>query len=146
LGISGFVKVIKEKDFKDAIKDGKEKDLKEFKEGKEIIKEKDKKEFKEFKELKEKDRKEFKEFKEGKEFEKSIDVGGGGGFGAGQAYLEERMQNLESSLQQLSHFITAANRPDLQASLFGEGSGEDEFQKNSADAKSAKDDKDIDTM
>ena len=140
LGIGGIVKPIKEKDFKDVVKEGKEK------EGKEIIKEKDVKEFKEGKETKEKDVKEFKEKeKDFKEREKTFEVGGGINFGSPES-LEERLQSLESTVQQLSHFISSANRPDLQASLFGSGSEEAEFRKNSADAKGSKDDKDMDTM
>ena len=140
LGIGGVVKHVKEKDFKDAAKDVKEK------EGKEIIKEKDVKEFKEGKEIKEKDVKEFKEKeKDFKEREKTFEIGGGINFGSSGS-LEERLQSLEASVQQLSHFISSANRPDLQASLFGSGSEEADFQKNSADAKGSKDDKDMDTM
>jgi hypothetical protein len=56
------------------------------------------------------------------------------------------LQSLESTVQQLSHFISSANRPDLQASLFGSGSEEADFRKNTADAKGSKDDKDMDTM
>jgi hypothetical protein len=140
LGIGGIVKPIKEKDFKDVVKEGKEK------EGKEIIKEKDVKEFKEGKETKEKDVKEFKEKeKDFKEREKTFEVGGGINFGSPES-LEERLQSLESTVQQLSHFISSANRPDLQASLFGSGSEEADFRKNTADAKGSKDDKDMDTM
>jgi len=140
LGIGGIVKPIKEKDFKDVVKEGKEK------EGKEIIKEKDVKEFKEGKETKEKDVKEFKEKeKDFKEREKTFEVGGGINFGSPES-LEERLQSLESTVQQLSHFISSANRPDLQASLFRSGSEEADFRKNTADAKGSKDDKDMDTM
>jgi hypothetical protein len=154
LDIGGIVKIFKEKDFKDAVKDIKEKDIKEGKElvkevkekdRKEIIKEKDLKEFKEGKELV----KEVKE-KDFKEREKHFDVGGGFGGGfqpSSPDAIEERMQNIENSLQQLSHFISAGNRPDLQANLFNQGDvGENDFEKNSVDAKSAKDDKDIETM
>ena len=135
LGIGGVVKPVKEKDFKDVVKDVKEK------EGKEIIKEKDVKEFKEGKEVKE-----FKEKdKDFKEREKTFEIGGGISFGSSES-LENRLQSLEATVQQLSHFISSANRPDLQASLFGSGSEEADFQKNSTDSKTSKDDKDMDSM
>lgn len=143
LGIGGIVKTI----IKDITKEGKElekKDTKELekKDTKEIIKEKDVKEFKEGKEIiKEKDVKEFKELEKTKEIF-------GSGFNPGaESSLEQRLQSLESTVQQLSHFISSSNRPDLQSALFGgTGSEEDDFQKNSTDSKGSKDDKDMDTM
>jgi len=106
------------KDFKDRIKDIKEKDRKDFKE----------KEFKEFKEFKEK---EFKEFKEkDKDAEKPIDGGGGfGGSGApsgsrrhsGMADLESRLAALEARISSIEPFIDTTLRPDLrQSALSGE--------------------------
>jgi hypothetical protein len=170
LGVGGIIKGVKEvKEFikeKDFTKEIKDKD----KEAKEIIKEKDIKEFKEkeVKEIKEKDHKEFKEkdHKEIKEkdifekiqdkaLEKTREVFGGGGVFVGggvpgqtvESSLESRMQNLESIVQQLSHFISSENRPDLQTSLYNQGSSqENEFQKNSYDAKAMKDNKEMDTM
>jgi hypothetical protein len=152
LGIGGIIKIAKEKEF---VKEFKDKE----KEGKEIIKEKD------LKELKDKEAKEFikeKELKEVKEkdvFDKNRDkaleksreiIGGGGGpeqTGAVSS-IETRLQNIESMIQQLSHFISSENRPDLQTSLFNQGSGseEEEFQKNSNDAKTMNDSKEMDTM
>lgn len=153
LGIGGVkvkdikdIKEVKEKD----IKDVKEKDIKdkEFKEGKE----------KEIKEIKEKERKEIKE-KERKEIkekdfkdvrEKVRDIGGGGVFGPGEMEgdLESRLQNLEQMMAQLTHFISAENRPDLYGALFNQEGylGEDELGKNSSDAKQAKDSKDIESL
>jgi len=147
----------KDKDFKE-IKD-KEKEVKEIKEKDKDFKEiKDKE--KEVKEIKEKD-KEVKEIKE-KDFkdvhEKIKDINGklsdiGGGFGHGgissagngDVNTEARLQNLESAIQQLSHFIGTENRPDLYSPLFNQGNTDD-FGKNSADAKHSKDNKDMETI
>ena len=90
--------------------------------------------------------KKFKEKdKDFKEREKTFEIGGGIKFGSSES-LENRLQSLEATVQQLSHFISSANRPDLQASLFGSGSEEADFQKNSTDSKTSKDDKDMDSM
>ncbi|WP_336514167.1 S8 family serine peptidase [Pollutibacter soli] len=156
LGIGGvrikIVKDVKEKERKEIIKEGKdtkEKDTKELKD----VKEKEMKEFKEkekdTKELKDKE-KEIKEVlekvKDFKEREKPVETGGGILHPETGASTEERLQNLESLVQQLSHFISGENRPDLQSSLFDTGEEEDEFQKNSNDSKNYKDSKDIETI
>lgn len=147
--------IIKDKDFKEKdIKDSKDfhKDTKD-KETKEIkdIKEKEIKEFKEkdlkdtHKEnIKEKDHKEVKDIHEG-----------GGKIGdhinpppTGNA--EDRLSQLEATVSQLVHFISQDLRPDLQTSALNQ---EDDLtmlgqqlEKEAADAKSAKDDKDVEKV
>jgi hypothetical protein len=155
LGVQGpdikLKEVVKEaigdKSPKEFIKEVKEKDAKEVvdKNPKELVKE-----------LKEKDAKEFKEFKEGKEFkEKDKDVFEGG-FGKGGVILggpqqqtgdggvEQRLGQLEQTVQQLAHFISGEMRPDLHTPLYQAESAEQQsLMKNAADAKQMKDSKDM---
>jgi Subtilase family len=146
------IKELKEKDKER--KEFKEKERKEIKEIKE--KDKDRKEFKEKerKELKEKDkdRKEFKEWKE-KDKDKDIFEGWGrelGGPGAGES-MEQRLARLESAVEQLTHFITGELRPDLALSALSHeadvvGALGQEMEKHAADAKHAKDQKDVEKL
>lgn len=152
----------------------KEKELKEFKEFKEFkekekefkeIKEKEKelKEFKEKdKELKEFKEKEFKEFKEKdkdiKEIRENFPIQG---IDPRQPRINsiddtgQRLANLEASVGQLMHFISAELRPDLSSSALRRESdqpGSDlsaqqqQLQKQATDAKQAKDNKDIEKL
>ena len=134
--------IVKEqKDRKDIIKEAKEKDRKDVKdkekEGKELIKEK---------EIRKEIRKELKE-KEIREI-----PGAQTGFGEG---LEERLARIEQAVAQLFHFIGAELRPDLTASaLTGESDLQNEglqalsqeLEKQAADAKQAKDNKDMEKL
>jgi hypothetical protein len=128
------------------VKDIKEKELKEFKDVKE-----NKEKEKDFKDIKEKDLKDIQE----KIRDKNRDFGGGGfsrggGFGPEgyESGLEARLQSLEQTIAQLSHFISAESRPDLYSPLFNQEGYEqdDDFGKNSADAKGVKDNKDMESM
>jgi|GEM_PF-591370 len=120
-----------QKDQKDQQKESKE--VKEIKETGKELKEAGKDLGKEPKEIKEGG-------KEGKEFE--------GGppppTSAGSASVEDRLAAIESAF---AHFIGAGLRPDLsQGALTGEEDLSDlgaEFDKESADAKNSKDDKDV---
>lgn len=141
--------VIKEKEFKE------QKDTKEIR--KDIIKEKElkekdkEKEVKEFKEIKEKEKeKEVKEIKERKEIikEKDIrDVPQGSPEGED---LGDRVARLEQTVAALTHFISASQRPDLIGSALGyeqdlAATGED-LERQAAEAKGAKDQKDIEKL
>jgi hypothetical protein len=124
----------------------KEKDFKELKEFAKDIKEKD---------LKEKDQKEFKEkdFKEFKEKDKDAFEGGFGldvikQLGPNQqqeSSLDQRLGQLEQTVQQLTHFIASELRPDLQAALYQQPEQDDQqtMMKNASDAKQMKDSKDV---
>jgi hypothetical protein len=147
LNIGGLLKHVKEKEAKEF----KEKEVKEFKDKEKEFKEK------EVKEAKEKETKEFEKVKDlrdvnvkhTKEFEKVKDVREGVGGLGGQVVqpqsdpssLEGRLQNLEFLVNQMAHFISSENRPDLESNLFQDDpySNAVELQKNAADAKNAKD-------
>jgi hypothetical protein len=130
-------KDLKEKDFKESVKENKEfkenvKDRKEFKEGIKDRKEfkegiKDRKEFKEgikdvkeFKENFKEGVKDVKEFTEGKEFdgleqfETEQFVTRGVTPGSGEADLEARVAGLEAAVAELTHFIVPRLRPDVR--------------------------------
>ncbi|MDF2192094.1 S8 family serine peptidase [Paraflavitalea sp. CAU 1676] len=135
LGVGGVAKTTV-KDLKDIRKEVKEIRKELIKETKEVIKEirKDTKELKEFtKDIKEKEFKEHKEFRE----VGGIDVRPTQSPDAPDA--EARLQNLESAIEMLTHFITTELRPDLQQALFN---NPDDPEKNAADSKQAKDHKD----
>lgn len=131
------------KDVKDGSKDFKEKERKEFKE-------KERKEF-----IKEKERKEVKEFKEFKEGVKDIreggpqDLGGTSGVSSG-GDLESRVAELEGTVAELTHFISGELRPDLQSSALSQEDDllalSQQLEKQASDAKSSKDDKDVEKM
>lgn len=131
----------KEKDLKDLKEKEKEKEHKELKDGPKEVKEKDLKE-KDLKDLKEKD----KEIREGLWSPAE---------GAQPGSIEERVGRLEQTVHQLTHFIATGLRPDLTGAALGYeadagGSGADavsrELQKLAADAKQAKDNKDVEKL
>lgn len=148
--------IVKEKpEIKEQIKERKDKA-----ETKEIIKDKDKEKDKE--KEKDKDIKDIKDKeKEGKETIKDLKdlterVGGGfgpqmGGSPSGSVGdLELRVSSLEQTVGELTHFIAGELRPDLQSSAL---SGEEDLvtlsqqlQQQANDAKSAKDNKDIEKL
>jgi Subtilase family len=135
--------VIKDKEIrKELIKDKVEKI-----ERKEIIKEKP--EFKErIKDIKDKDAKDLKDFREKprEEFIRTDPQAGTSSSGN----LESRIDALEQTVGQLTHFITIELRPDLQSSALSEEADllalSQQLEKQAADAKSMKDDKDIDKL
>lgn len=125
---------IKEKQEKDIRKEFKEKELR--KEHKLEIKEKPEKEIR-------------KEFKEKDLFEgKLTDVLRP--TAAAEPSMEERLARLESAVHELSHFITIHLRPDLQTSALSQEvdltAYSQQLEKQAADAKSAKDDKDVEKV
>jgi hypothetical protein len=156
---------LERKELKDRIKEiVKEKpeikDRKDKPETKEIIKDKDKEKDKE--KEKDKDIKDIKDKeKEGKEIIKDLkDLAErfGGGFGpqmggspsGSVGDLESRVSSLEQTVGELTHFISGELRPDLQSSAL---SGEEDLvalsqqlQQQANDAKSAKDNKDIEKL
>jgi subtilisin family serine protease len=133
------------KDIKEKEKD-KEKEIKELKEGAKEIKE-----IKESaKEIKEGPKEIFEKIKDLKEKDK--DAEGGGQLRGGGGSLEERVANLEA---QLVHFIGGGLRPDLTGgALSGEpdvgaadvGDLSQKLGKEAADAKQAKDNKDVEKL
>jgi len=143
LGVGGkvIVKEVKDKDFKD---------IKE-KEHKELVKEvKDK----DLKDVKEKEHKEL--VKEGKDIKEKdirdviIHTGIHTGVQPGEAVpvsTEERLSQLEQTVQQLAHFIPQEYRPDLQTALFQQSNDmqqtQNALEKNATDAKGMKDNKDM---
>ena len=161
------IEKIETKELKDRIKDKIEKiERKETKEKPEIkerikdikdIKDKEKEKEKEKDKDKEKD-KEFKEFKEVKEGSKDLkdigeklrDVGPQASGASASGDLESRVGALEAALGELSHFITGEMRPDLQSSALSAEADlvalSQQLQQQANDAKSAKDDKDIEKV
>jgi hypothetical protein len=157
-----FPKLKEFKEGKELIKEGKEviKDVKEKEVRKELAKEIEKLRKENVKEFKEKDKeKEFKE-KDVKEFkEKEKDVFEGEVIrrenviinpAEAAAGLEARVAGLEAAVSELAHFISAELRPDLSSSpLSGEAdqSGQAEVSaalaRNLEEAKTAKDNKDV---
>ncbi len=112
------------------------KDLEKIKDIKDSVKFKDTKEFEKLKDVKEKD------VFEGKPIDNI-----GLQPGATQNSIEGRIQNLEAVVQQLSHFISSQERPDLQATLFNDQNSQlQELQKNATDAKNAKDSKEMENI
>lgn len=160
LASCAFGPVLKVKETKEVLNEGGGKNLlKDMKERVKEIKEKD---------LKEKDNKEFKEFKEGKEFkekdkdlvEKRLEVQKrievlDGLRRRGQVFrspdsdtgdTDARLQQLEAMVGELTHFISAAMRPDLADSALNqeqdlEGLSQ-QLQAEAEQAKAAKDTKD----
>jgi Subtilase family len=139
-------KEVKEKDLKDAIKDIKEKEIrkeqikevkeKDFKDGIKDIKEGHKDGVKEIKEIKEKD-KDIREIDVHHRFDEIRPTD-----------MEERVNQLEQTVQQLSHFIPQEYRPDLHSALFQQQqndvyTSQQDLEKNAADAKNMKDSKDM---
>jgi len=140
---------LERKELKDRIKEI----VKEKHEIKEQIKErKDKLETKEI--IKDKDKEGKETIKDWKELTERI----GGGFGAQMGGstsgavgdLESRVSSLEQAVGELTHFISGELRPDLQSSAL---SGEEDLvalsqqlQQQANDAKSAKDNKDIEKL
>lgn len=135
------------KDLKD-VKEVKETKEKELKEGKE--KEKEAKEIKDLKEIREfdikvREIKQPKETIEGKlrEIQKLSDITPSGVMGSG---IEERLENLEQLVTQLTHFIAPELRPDLSAGALAHeddygalGSELDQASQRAKDYKEAKD-------
>lgn len=128
-------KDIKEKEVKEFVKDQKEKDLKDFKEG-----------GKDVKDLKEKDHKEVKDVHEGGG--KIRDVINPSPASTGG--VEERINQLEQTVAQLTHFISQSLRPDLQTSALNQEDDaamlSQQLEKEATDAKAAKDQKDIEKV
>jgi hypothetical protein len=128
-------KDIKEKEVKEFVKDQKEKDLKDFKEG-----------GKDVKDLKEKDHKEVKDVHEGggkiRDVINPPPASTGG--------VEERINQLEQTVAQLTHFISQSLRPDLQTSALNQEDDaamlSQQLEKEATDAKAAKDQKDIEKV
>jgi hypothetical protein len=135
-------KDIKElKDHKEHFKDQKDKEnIKENKELKDYLKEKDKD-----KEFKEKDAKDLKDIRERV---KVVEVRPTAL--PASADFETRLTELEGAVAALAHFIAPEERPDLQTSALAAEADllalSQELQKQSADAKTAKDTKDIEKM
>lgn len=130
------------KDRKDRIKDIKDKEKEVLKDSKDTKENKDRKDFKDRKE------KELaKEFKDRKDvFEKPREVfhpGGPDASGQAESGVDARLAAVEATVQNLVHFISEDQRPDLSASALGDDAqqlGQDEEQ-----AKAWKDQKDIET-
>ena len=144
--------IIKEKDFRKEITKEKpeQKELVKEKElRKELIKDKpeQKELLKEKPELKEriKDTKEIRE----KLTDKIRDVGPQADSALGSD-LESRINNLEQAVGELTHFIAAELRPDLQSSALSEEEDliavSQQLQQQANDAKAAKDNKDIEKL
>ena len=144
------IKDIKDKD-KDNVKETKDKEKSEVKDVKDKDKDKDKdnvketkdKEKSEAKDIKDKDTKD-KDIKESKDSEKSrikdiIDAP------PSQAQdVVDRLAQLEQTVASLVHFISAADRPDLQHSALGEEADvASQLRKQATDAKTMKDQKDV---
>lgn len=127
-------KELKEKDLKDVVKDHKEKEFKEFKEG-----------GKDVKDLKEKDHKELKDVHEGGKISDVINPPPASAGG-----VEERINQLEQTVAQLTHFISQGLRPDLQSSALSQEDDQamlgQQLEKEATDAKAAKDQKDIEKV
>ncbi|WP_373056544.1 hypothetical protein [Zunongwangia sp. H14] len=146
--VKEFKEKDKDKDIKEKEKEGKEikeKEKEKDKEGKEIkekekdkevkeFKEKEKDKDKELKEIKEKDRKEFKEK------DKDIFENPGDNF---NNPITRRIEALENTVNQLSHFIESNLRPDLSRSSYkNEQDLQKEYRQKSKKAKQYKDQKD----
>jgi hypothetical protein len=116
------------KERKDLIKDNKEKERKEFiKEGKELAKEITK-------EIKDKDLRDI----DPKRFETVAPQPAG---------VEERLAQIERAVSDLAHFITGADRPDLQQSALGEEQDvAGQLERQAQEAKSLKDAKDAEKL
>jgi subtilisin family serine protease len=143
---------------KDATKEGRKELLKDVRKDKnEKVEQKEKLEKLETKERKEqvkdiKDKEKEKEFKEAKDKDlkdrKEIQEGGPQGFGAGD--LAARVAELERTVTELVHFISSELRPDLQSSALNQEEDlvalSQQLEKQARDAKSSKDDKDVEKL
>jgi subtilisin family serine protease len=140
------IKEIKDKD-KETVKETKDKEKSEVKEikdkdkDKENVKETKDKEKAEIKEIKDKDKENVKETKdkEKAEFKEVLDTPS-----AQPQDVGGRLAQLEQTVASLVHFINAADRPDLQHSALGEEADlASRLGKQAVDAKSSKDQKDV---
>ena len=123
------IKDIKDKD-KDTVKDTKDKEKSEIKDIKDKDKDKDKDTVKD---TKDKEKSEIKEIIDASPSQ-AQDVGG-------------RLAQLEQTVASLVHFITAADRPDLQHSALGEEADlASQLKKQATDAKAMKDQKDVEKV
>jgi hypothetical protein len=131
------------------------KERKDIKENKELQKEKletkERKDIKEHKEL-QKEKSEIKEQKEIRERVKDIGEIKPKEIGATpfESELESRVSELERSVTELTHFISNELRPDLQTSALSQEDDlialSKQLEKQAIDAKSLKDDKDIEKL
>jgi hypothetical protein len=142
-------------DKKDVVKEIKEKDVKEIKDAKDRIKdvkdkEKEKEKEKEFKELKEFKEKDTKDIKDIRDRVKIQEVRPLPTAAPAAEDVETRLSRLEAAVADLAHFITAEQRPDLQASALAAepdlAALSQELQKQATDAKAAKDNKDVEKL
>ena len=143
---------IKDKiEIKEQIKERKDKpETKELIKDKDKEKEKEKEKEKDIKDIKDKEKENVKDFKDIRDGLGGVlrpEMGGPSGPGGD---LESRVSALEQTVGELSHFISGELRPDLQSSAL---SGEEDLmslsqqlQQQANDAKSAKDNKDIEKL
>jgi hypothetical protein len=149
------VKTVKDKDVKE-IKDSVEK-IKETKEAvKEVKDAKETKEVEKIKDTKDAKEKDIKDVKDGAEKvldkvqDKVKDVFDHPQAPAAPTGLEERLTRLEQAVSQLLHFIGSEERPDMQDSALSQEEDlrafSQELEKQAVDAKTAKDQKDMEKL